>query len=124
MRKGGRMGKARKGRMQRARRGVTARVVQFVYCSTQRPATSFCVICTGLSSMPTPGPNRGTTKMVRVSDAPDAVVAALAASACAAVSTGLLKVHIGRPRTGSHAGLTLVMAAERERRVSLTLRSG
>lgn len=82
------------------------------YCRTQRPFTSFCVICTGLSSMPTPGPKRGTTKMLRVSPA-WLGSAAFAASACPGVSIGLLNVQRERPSTGSHAGLTLVLAADR-----------
>lgn len=93
-----------------------------LYCNSQRPLTSFCIICTGLSSTPTPGPKRGTTKICRVS--PDeADDAAFAAIACAGVSIGLLKVHIGRPRTGNQAGLTLVMAARRRMISDATRRS-
>lgn len=87
------------------------------YCNSQRPLTSFCVICIGFSSTPTPGPNRGITKICRVS--PDkAEEAAFAAMACAGVSIGLLNVHMGRPRTGSQAGLTFVMAAKKGECVS------
>jgi hypothetical protein len=88
--------------------------------NTHLPFTNFCSTNTGFNSMPTPEPNRGTTKVCLVSSPVDLV---FVARELVAVSMGLLKVQRGRPRVGSQAELILVMAV-REKVVSRGARRG
>lgn len=80
------------------------------YTKSHRPATSFCVTLTGLSSIPTPLPKRGITNVSRVSAAPPFVVRL--ARVVVGVSMGLEKVHSGFPSVGSQAELIVVIAGD------------